>query len=69
MWFINDKNDVYLYLFFSALNFSVKLLKFSAIYYFNRSEYFMNASPMNVAAPPNDAPTAVYMLYNYNSVG
>ena len=64
MWFINDKNDVYLYLFFSALNFSVKLLKISAIYYFNRSEYPMNASPMNVAAPPNAAPTAVHSFTN-----
>ena len=45
------------------------LLKIAAIYYFNRSEYPMNASPMNVAAPPKDAPTAVYMFYNYNSVG
>ena len=49
-------------LFFSALNFSEKLLTISAIYYFNRSEYPINASPMNVAAPPKDAPTAVYML-------
>ena len=54
---------------FFALNFSEKLLKIAAIYYFNRSEYPMNASPINVAAPPNDAPTAVYMLYNYNNVG
>ena len=65
---------------FFALNFSEKLLKIAAIYYFNRSEYPMNASPINVAAPPKDAPTtagsppkdapiAVYMLYNYSSVG
>ena len=44
----------------SDLNFSVKLLTISAIYYFSRSEYSMNASPMNVAAPPNAAPTAVH---------
>ena len=54
------KNEVYLCLFFSALNFSVKLLTIAAMYYFNRSEYPMNASPINVAAPPNDAPTAVH---------
>ena len=53
----------------SALNLSVKLLTIAAIFYLNRSEYSMNASPINVAAPPNDAPTTVYMLYNYNSVG
>ena len=29
----------------------------------------MNASPMKAAAPPNAAPTDVYMLYNYNNVG
>ena len=69
MWFINDKNDVYLYLFFSALHFSEKLLTIAAIYYFNRSEYPMNANPMKAATHPKDAPTAVYMLYNYNNVG
>ena len=53
----------------SVLNFSEKLLAIAAIYYFNRSEYLMNASPMKAAAPPNDAPTAVYMLYNYNNIG
>ena len=58
-----------------CLNFSVKLLTIAAIYYFNRSEYPMNTSPMNpdtpskylmntspmkAAAPPNAAPTAVH---------
>ena len=52
-----------------CLNINEKLLKIAAIYYFNSSEYLMNASPMKAAAPPNDAPTAVYMLYIYNSVG
>ena len=63
------KNEVYLCLFFSALNFSDMLLTIAAIYYFNRSEYPINTNPMKAAAPPKDAPTAVYMLYNYNNVG
>ena len=58
------KNEVYLCLFFSALNFSDMLLTIAAIYYFNRSEYPMNASPINVAAPPNAAPTAVHSFTN-----
>ena len=44
----------------SDLNFSEKLLTISAIYYFNRSEYPMITSPINVAAPPKAAPTAVH---------